>query len=85
MGKAPEKKVPVARVGDSLKITVRNEPEISGHFQVTRAGEIHFPLLGSLSVVGMNTQQVARLLRRGLERDYLVSPHVTVVLLLKPR
>ncbi|MBI4353357.1 MAG: polysaccharide export protein [Candidatus Omnitrophica bacterium] len=66
------------RAGDKLNVQVYRERELSGVFTVDASGKIHYPLLGSLMVGGLSTDQVQKLLTEGLVKDYLVDPKVRV-------
>jgi polysaccharide export outer membrane protein len=65
---------------DVLKITVFEEPDLTTTARVTSAGEIIFPLLGRVSVVGLTVTQVQERLTALLAADYLVNPQVQVFL-----
>lgn len=63
---------------DLLHITVGNEPDLSGEFQVSAEGSIVYPLLGAVEVAGKTTPGIAEAIRTRLAADYLVSPQVAV-------
>jgi len=64
--------------GDVLKITVWGHDDLSKEYPVTLDGRVPFPLIGSVSAVGLTTTQFANRLRDLLEKDYLVNPQVIV-------
>lgn len=64
--------------GDVLHIQVLGEDEMTGDFPVSPDGSIRYPLLGQVFVSGMSSTQVARLVQRLLDKDYLVEPEVFV-------
>ena len=64
--------------GDVLHIKVLGEDEMTGEFPVSPDGSIRYPLLGQVFVSGMSSTQVARLVQRLLDKDYLVEPEVFV-------
>jgi polysaccharide export outer membrane protein len=66
--------------GDTLEVSVYGEPELSGSFQVNRAGVLEYPLLGALAVSGRTTNEVSALLAERLRDGFLVDPSVTVSL-----
>ncbi len=66
--------------GDSFDVWVYREKELSGTFVVSAGGTIDFPLIGTLSVEGLEAEQIARLIRQNLSQSYLRNPHVTVSL-----
>ena len=64
--------------GDSLKITVYREEDLSGVFKVGLDGYIDYPLLRKIKAEGMGLEEFRRFLQEGLEADYLVEPQVKV-------
>lgn len=64
--------------GDTVEVRVYGEPELTGSFPISEAGEIEYPLLGSLIVSGMTANEVSDLLQTHLAAGFLVSPNVTV-------
>src|SRR3712207_4939021 len=44
---------------DKLKISVFQEPELTGEYEVSEAGKIQFPLIGEVEVQGMLLPEVA--------------------------
>lgn len=64
--------------GDILRITVLDEPELTGSFQVSSAGNISYPFLGALTVKGLTVEELDQYLVLKLGQDYLVNPVVTV-------
>jgi polysaccharide export outer membrane protein len=77
----------VIGVGDVLSVTAWGHPEISAQpgqaggegsgYPVSSQGEIQFPLLGRLKVLGQNEQEVQKAVTEGLAR-YIKNPQVTV-------
>ena len=68
-------------VGDRIKIHVLGQGELSIEARVSDTGEIIYPLLGEIAVVGLSREQVAELLYSKLKPDYLVEPVVSVSIL----
>ena len=64
--------------GDKLRITVYNEPDLSGEFEVNGEGFVSVPLLGQIKVIGQTTVEAQTLLTQKYGKDYLVNPNVTV-------
>jgi protein involved in polysaccharide export with SLBB domain len=63
---------------DILIVDVFGEKELSREFKVEANGDITYPLLGAVQVVGVTTADVEKALKDGLGKDYLVDPQVTV-------
>jgi polysaccharide export outer membrane protein len=63
---------------DTLRVTVFNEPQLSGHFRIENDGSISYPFLGRLKVGGLTVAAVASTVRLGLATGYLRDPQVTV-------
>ena len=64
--------------GDEVRITVMDEPELSGLFRVSSLGKISYPYLGNIDVKGMTVEDLNWYLTTKLKEDYLVNPVVTV-------
>jgi len=64
--------------GDKLKITVFQVEELTGEYTVDAAGQLAFPLAGSVDVVGKTPEELGRELERLLAVDYLQQPRVSV-------
>lgn len=64
--------------GDSLAVTVYGEPSLTGQFQVDAAGQVDFPLLGRVPVVGLTPEEVATALTTRLRAGFINDPNVTV-------
>ena len=63
---------------DILEITVYEQPDLDVKARVTSKGEIAFPLLGKVKVVGLTVSEVEDLITELLAADYLVNPQVQV-------
>jgi polysaccharide export outer membrane protein len=68
------------RVGplDRIRVSVFNEPELTGEFTVDRAGTIAYPLLGQVDVQGRTSEEIATLLRSRLTQGLVRDPRVQV-------
>jgi polysaccharide export outer membrane protein len=67
--------------GDKLRVTVFNEPQLSGEFAVDAAGTIAFPLIGQVEVAGLGVREVEKRLTDRLNGKYLVKPKISVEIL----
>ena len=67
--------------GDRLRITVYNEPDLSGEYEVNGQGLVSVPLVGQVKVIGMTTAEAQALLTQKYGKDYLVNPSVTIEVL----
>ena len=63
---------------DVLLIAVYGQPDLTSKVRVTAQGEITFPLVGNVKVVGLTLAQLEKRLAGLLEKDYLVNPQVSV-------
>lgn len=64
--------------GDVLKITVYGHDDLSTVERVSGEGMIRFPLLGQVSVKGLNISEVSERIAKGLSEGYIVNPQVRV-------
>jgi len=65
-------------VGDRLRITTFDEPNLSGDFAVNANGAISFPLIGDIPATGRTTDQLAKAMTRRLAAGYLKAPRVSI-------
>jgi polysaccharide export outer membrane protein len=63
---------------DILRVTVFNEPQLSGHFRIENDGTFNYPFLGRVKVGGLTVADVASAVKLGLATGYLRDPQVTV-------
>lgn len=67
--------------GDKLRVTVFNEPQLSGDFVVDKTGAINFPLLGQTNVIGLEPHEIELQLKKRLDGRFLVNAKVGVEIL----
>jgi protein involved in polysaccharide export with SLBB domain len=67
--------------GDKVRVTVFNEKDLSGDFDVNDQGQIALPLIGAVKVAGRTISGVENLITQRYGKDYLVDPHVNVEVL----
>ncbi|QGZ94072.1 polysaccharide biosynthesis/export family protein [Terricaulis silvestris] len=63
--------------GDQLRITVFNEPELTGQFVVGSSGSIAYPLVGSVNAAGRTVPEFTEALQAALS-TYVRAPSVSV-------
>ncbi|HTS93194.1 MAG TPA: polysaccharide biosynthesis/export family protein [Stellaceae bacterium] len=67
--------------GDKLRVTVFNEKDLSGDFDVNDQGLVALPLIGQVKVGGLTISEAQDLITQKYGKDYLVSPRVNVEVL----
>lgn len=67
--------------GDRLRVTVFNEKDLSGDFDVSDQGQIDLPLIGKITVAGLSPGAVEALVREKYGREYLRNPRISVEVL----
>lgn len=66
--------------GDLFDVRVYGEEDLSAQYRIAQDGSIDFPLIGTVHVAGLEPGAIATLISQQLrEGQYLVSPHVSVV------
>lgn len=65
-------------IGDKLKITVFDEPNLSGPVEVNAMGQVALPLAGEVPAKGFAIQEFRDSVARKLSDGYLKNPRVTV-------
>lgn len=66
-------------VGDSIRISVHGEPDLTMDVRIGESGIVNYPFLGDIRVLGMTVGQLEQTIDRGLRGDYLVAPDVRVL------
>jgi len=67
--------------GEKIRITVFNEPTLSGDYDIDPSGDISLPLAGTIRAVGLTQPQFEQALARRFRSEYLKNPKVTVTIL----
>lgn len=68
--------------GDLISIKVYDEPGLSlDRVKVADTGNISFPFLGNVNVLGKTPKQVEQMITKGLKGPYLIDPNVTILIL----
>jgi protein involved in polysaccharide export with SLBB domain len=72
---------PHLQVGDRVTVTVYQQPDLTGVYDVTPAGVIEMPLIGNVNSVGRTTTELERDITGRLTRgNFLQEPKVTVAI-----
>jgi len=65
--------------GDLLEMSVFDTPELSGKLRVSNTGEVILPLVGTVHLAGMKSEEAAALIRQKfIDGNFLKDPQVTV-------
>lgn len=64
--------------GDKLKVSIFNEPDLSGEYQISDDGRIAFPLIGELRAAGSSAEEFKQNLVEALRNGFVRNPRVTV-------
>jgi protein involved in polysaccharide export with SLBB domain len=64
--------------GDKMKITVYDEPDLTGEFLVDGSGEVQFPLIGQIQASGLTVHEFVSSLASTLAAKYLRDPKVSI-------
>jgi polysaccharide export outer membrane protein len=66
-------------LGDTLRITVFQNPDLSVETRITEAGSISYPLLGTVTLAGLTISEAEQRLVRGLrDGNFVKQPQVTI-------
>lgn len=78
--KGLESAVQVSTVGpkDILAIQVYGQKQMSGEYEVSKAGHINFPLLGKVHIHGLDSSEIGTVLQAKLKNGYMRDPHVNI-------
>lgn len=72
---APE--IYVLGSGDRIKITVYEEPDLSGDFIIDDRGQLSMPVIDEVNAAGLTIAEVRTLVREAFSRTLLVNPKVS--------
>lgn len=64
--------------GDKVRVTVFNEKDLSGDFDVNDQGLVALPLIGQVKVGGLTLSETETLITQKYGQNYLVNPRVNV-------
>ncbi len=66
-------------LGDTVRITVFQSPDLSIETRITESGSISYPLLGTVSLVGMTVPQAEKRIADGLrDGNFIKQPQVSI-------
>lgn len=65
--------------GDRIRLEVFNQDSLTKSTTVSRSGYVTFPLIGALKAAGRSTSDLAKEVKTLLEKDYIRSANVTIV------
>ena len=63
---------------DVLRVTVFDEPTMSGTFRVDNDGTFQYPMLGRVRALGLKPREIADFLKATLQAGYINNPQVAV-------
>lgn len=64
--------------GDKIKVTVFNEADLTGEFQINERGNVAFPLVGEVQAANATPDEFQRRLTTRLSGKYVKNPRVSV-------
>jgi polysaccharide export outer membrane protein len=64
---------------DVVQIKVYQEDDLETKARVGQDGAISFPLIGVVHIGGKTVEQAGALIREKLDKDYLVNPQITLI------
>jgi len=67
--------------GDKVRVTVFNEKDLSGEYDVNDQGLVALPLIGQVRVGGLTIADAQQVITDHYGKNYLVNPRVTVEVL----
>lgn len=64
--------------GDTIKVTVFSEDELTVETKIGKRGILVYPFLGEIDVTGLTVSEIEQIIYNGLLGDYLINPNVNV-------
>ena len=71
----------VLRPADILQVKVYKEEDLTREVSVSQEYTVSLPLIGNVSVKNRSVRQVEEMIRQLYDRDFLVNPQVTLIVL----
>jgi polysaccharide export outer membrane protein len=71
----------VLRPADILQVKVYKEEDLTREVSVSQEYTVSLPLIGNVSVKDRSVRQIEEMIRQLYDRDFLVNPQVTVIVL----
>jgi polysaccharide biosynthesis/export protein len=69
-------------LGDTIRITVFQAPDLSLEARISEAGAISYPLLGNVSLAGMTVPEAEQRIARGLrDGNFVRQPQVSIIVM----
>ena len=66
---------------DVIQVDVFQEPELQVQSRLSADGTISLPLIGDVNIGGMTVDDAQKLVTNAYKGDYLINPHVTILVL----
>ncbi|MBF0183233.1 MAG: polysaccharide biosynthesis/export family protein [Magnetococcales bacterium] len=67
-------------LGDKIKITVENEPNLGIDTRVSPQGSVNMPLIGEIRILNLTAKEAEETIRQRLADGFLVNPNVSVAI-----
>lgn len=71
----------VLRPADILQVKIYKEEDLTREVSVSQEYTVSLPLIGNVSVKNRSVRQIEEMIRQLYERDFLVNPQVTLIVL----
>jgi len=68
----------VLGTGDKLRVSVFNEEDLSGDFEIDASGYVRLPLIGQTKAAGLTAHALETNIEQALSEGYLIGPRVAV-------
>jgi polysaccharide biosynthesis/export protein len=79
LAQVPPRAEPVLGVGDVVKITVYQNPDLTVEARVSELGQVNFPLIGVVTIGGLSVSQAQALIEKRLrDGGFVLKPQVTI-------
>jgi polysaccharide export outer membrane protein len=69
---------PKLQAGEKIRVTVYNEPSLSGEYQIDPGGFVSLPLAGTIKAAGLTQRDLELQLEQRFSTGYLKNPKITV-------
>ncbi len=66
--------------GDSIEISVFQEPDLSARVTLSKEGKVSLPLINEISLSGLTSIEASQALAKRYRQGYLKNPKITVII-----
>lgn len=79
-GKTVERENYRIHAGDTIEMTILQEPDMNSKLRVAIDGSVHLPLIGKIDAAGRSIGELQAMLYERYDREFLVNPQIALLI-----